>query len=177
MTDAATLDAYGVLTEPTTLRIERLLPGPVERIWSYLTDSDLRRKWLASGVMEPKAGSSFEFVWRNDELGIAAGKRPEGMPEENRMKCLILAFEAPRKLVFTFGEKAEVTWDLTPRGRDVLFTITHRRITDRNVLLSVSAGWHAHVDVLVAITEGKSAQPFWDSWSGLRKEYDQRLTA
>ena len=47
MNQLAFIDAYGVLTEPTTLTIQRLLPGPVERIWSYLTDSELRRKWLA----------------------------------------------------------------------------------------------------------------------------------
>ena len=29
--------SYGVVTEPGTVRIERLLPGPAERIWSYLT--------------------------------------------------------------------------------------------------------------------------------------------
>ena len=29
MTGLATIDAYGVLTEPATLRIERLLPGPI----------------------------------------------------------------------------------------------------------------------------------------------------
>ena len=39
--------AYGELIEPTTLKIQRLLPGPVERIWAYLTDSELRRKWMA----------------------------------------------------------------------------------------------------------------------------------
>ena len=45
-------DDYGELIEPTTLRIQRLLPGPIERIWAYLTDSDLRSKWLAAGAME-----------------------------------------------------------------------------------------------------------------------------
>jgi hypothetical protein len=35
---------YGVLTEPATRAIERLLPGPIERIWAYLTESDLRRQ-------------------------------------------------------------------------------------------------------------------------------------
>ena len=43
MTGLATLDAYGVLTEPQTLKIERLLPGPIERVWAYLTDSELRQ--------------------------------------------------------------------------------------------------------------------------------------
>ena len=52
MTDFASPSAYGVLTEPATLRIERLLPGPIERVWAYLTESDLRRKWLAAGEMQ-----------------------------------------------------------------------------------------------------------------------------
>ncbi len=50
MTELATLDAYGVLTEPATLTIQRLLPGPIERVWAYLTESDLRRQWLAAGA-------------------------------------------------------------------------------------------------------------------------------
>jgi uncharacterized protein YndB with AHSA1/START domain len=49
-------DAYGALIEPTTLKIQRLLPGPIERIWAYLTDSELRRKWLAAGAMEMDEG-------------------------------------------------------------------------------------------------------------------------
>ena len=51
MIDLAGLDAYGVLTEPATLKLERLLPGPIERVWAYLVDSGLRRQWLASGEM------------------------------------------------------------------------------------------------------------------------------
>ncbi len=34
---------YGVVTAPGTVRIQRLLPGPIERIWAYLTDGELRR--------------------------------------------------------------------------------------------------------------------------------------
>ncbi len=54
MTTMLTEGNYGVLTEPATLTIERLLPGPVERAWSYLTDSELRRQWMAAGAMEEK---------------------------------------------------------------------------------------------------------------------------
>jgi len=71
MTELATQDAYGVLTEPTTLKIQRLLPGPIDRVWAYLTQSDLRRQWLAAGEMEMNVGTPFEFVWRNDELSGA----------------------------------------------------------------------------------------------------------
>ena len=37
MTDLAALDTYGALIEPATLKIQRLLPGPIERIWAYRT--------------------------------------------------------------------------------------------------------------------------------------------
>ena len=76
MNELAPLDAYGVLTEPTTLKIQRLLPGSIERVWAYLTDSDLRRQWLAAGEMEMKAGAPFEFLWRNDEFTNTPGQRP-----------------------------------------------------------------------------------------------------
>ena len=36
------------MTEPATLTITRLLPGPIARVWSYLTDGDLRRLLLAA---------------------------------------------------------------------------------------------------------------------------------
>src|SRR6266702_3266314 len=81
MNGIATPNAYGSLIEPTTLKIQRLLPGPVERIWAYLTDSDLRRKWLAAGAMEMKLGAPFELTWRNDELSDPPGARPAGFPE------------------------------------------------------------------------------------------------
>ncbi|MBB3059863.1 uncharacterized protein YndB with AHSA1/START domain [Microbulbifer rhizosphaerae] len=37
------MEDYGVMTAADTLRIERLLPGPLERVWQYLVDSDKRR--------------------------------------------------------------------------------------------------------------------------------------
>jgi hypothetical protein len=39
MSDLAPNDGYGVLTEPTTLTIQRFLPGPIERVWAFLTES------------------------------------------------------------------------------------------------------------------------------------------
>ncbi len=70
--------AYGELIEPATLKIERLLPGPIERVWAYLTESELRRKWLAAGTMTLDAGAPVELVWRNDELTDPPGQRPAG---------------------------------------------------------------------------------------------------
>ncbi len=174
MTEIATLDAYGRLTAPTTLTIQRLLPGPAERIWSYLTESDLRRQWLAAGDMVLEPGAPFEFVWRNEELKPPS-RRPEGAAEEHRLQCEILEVDPPRRLVFTWGTRMEVSFELEPRGQKVLLTIVHSRLPDRSTTLSVSTGWHAHLDVLEAVVSGQAGKPFWDNCAVLKKEYDKRL--
>jgi uncharacterized protein YndB with AHSA1/START domain len=46
------MDKYGTIIAPNTIRFERLLPGPIERVWAYLTDPEKRAKWLASGPMD-----------------------------------------------------------------------------------------------------------------------------
>jgi uncharacterized protein YndB with AHSA1/START domain len=170
-------DDFGSMIEPTTLRIQRLLPGPIERIWAYLTDSDLRRKWLASGAMEGKVGASFELVWRNDELTDPPGKTPDGFGGEHRMASRIVEFDPPRKLTITWNSTGDVTFELEPRGEKVLLTIVHRRFPDRSTLLKHMAGWHMHLDVLVARAGNKEPAPFWDGWARLQKEYDERLPA
>ena len=177
MTDLATLDAYGVLTEPATLKIQRLLPGPIERVWAYLTESELRRKWLAAGEMEMKVGATFELVWRNDELTNPPGQRPPGFSDEHRMQSRITELDPRRKLAIAWEGSGDVSFELEPKGNEVLLTLIHRRLPDRANLLGVGAGWHAHLDVLVARATGKEPEPFWDGLSRLRKEYDRRLPA
>jgi uncharacterized protein YndB with AHSA1/START domain len=177
MTERATLDAYGALTEPATLKIQRLLPGPIERVWAYLTESDLRRQWLAAGEMEMKVGAPVELVWRNDELTNPPGQRPSGFPDEHRMQSRITELDPPRKLAITWGSTGGVSFELEPKGDEVLLTVIHRRVTDRATLLNVSGGWHMHLDVLVARLTGKEPPPFWEGWSRLKKEYERRIPA
>jgi uncharacterized protein YndB with AHSA1/START domain len=177
MTELANCSAYGELIEPATLRVERLLPGPIERIWAYLTESDLRRQWLAAGQMDLKAGSTFELTWRNDQLTDPPGQRPAGFSAEHSIQSRIIEVDPPRKLTYTFGTAGEVTFELTPKGKDVLLTVTHRRLPDRSIMLKVSAGWHMHLDVLVARVTGEKPEPFWDGWKRLQSEYERRLPA
>lgn len=175
MTECTTPDDYGVLTEPATLKIHRLLPGPIERIWAYLTESELRRKWLAAGEMEMKVAAPFELVWRNDELTNPPGQRPPGFGDERRMRSRITELDPPRKLAFAWEGSGDVSFELEPKGNEVLLTVIHRRLPDRATLLRVGAGWHMHLDVLIARTTGKEPEPFWDGRSRLRQEYDRRM--
>ena len=177
MTEAATLDAYGVLTEPATLKIQRLLPGPIERVWAYLTESELRRQWLAAGEMEMKVGAPIELVWRNDELANAPSQRPAGFPEEQRMQSRITELDPPRKLAIAWQGSGDVSFELEPKGSEVLLTVIHRRLPDRPTMLMFGAGWHMHLNILAARAAGREPESFWEGWSRLKKEYDRRLPA
>ena len=177
MTSSATLEPWGKLIEPTTLKIQRLLPDPLERVWAHLVESDLRRRWLAADDMEMRVGSTFELVWRNDELTDPPGHRPDGFGEEECMGGRIIELDAPHRLVFTRGEEGSVCFELEAQGNEVLLTVIHHRLADRSGLLDVSSGWHAHLDVLVARLTGARAVPFWDAWLRLRDEYDRSLPA
>ncbi len=168
---------YGELLEDATVKIERLLPGPVERVWSYLTESELRRKWLASGAMNGAVGSAVELVWRNDELSDPPGNRPPNFPADHRMEVTVTAFEPNSKLAITWGRSGGVTFELEPKGDDVLLTVTHRRLPDRESLLNVSVGWHAHLDILVAVLNDEKSGPFWDGWLALKSDYEKRIPA
>jgi uncharacterized protein YndB with AHSA1/START domain len=177
MNELAPIGSYGVLIEPATLKMERLLPGPIERVWAYLTESDLRSQWMAAGDMPMKIDAPFELVWRNDTLSNPPGKRPDGFAAVQRMQSRITELDAPRRLAITWDGSGSVTFDLEPRGKDVLLTVIHRRVPDRAAVLMFGAGWHMHLDILAARLNGQATQPFWDGWTRLRTEYDRLMPA
>ena len=61
-------DRLGVVIAPRTVRIERILPGPVERVWAYLTESDKRKKWLAQGPMANYVGGDVKLTFHHSQL-------------------------------------------------------------------------------------------------------------
>ena len=177
MNDWTTIDAYGVLTEPTTVKIQRLLPGPADRVWAYLTESDKRRQWLAAGDMDLTVGAPFTLTWRNDELMDEPGQSPDGMGGEHSMDSRITELDPPNRISFAWSNSGDVTFELESRGDEVLLTIIHRRLPSRDMLVKVAAGWHAHVDVLEAKIASVAPRPFWSNWQDLRDEYERRIPA
>lgn len=183
MTMQALQNSYGVVTEPGTVRIERLLPGPVERLWDYLTQSDKRRQWLAGGPMDLRLGGQVENVFRNSELTRNDDPPPAHMAgfAEHRVAGEIIACEPPHLLAYSWGgapgESSEVRFELEPRNGKVLLTVTHRRLAEDGALLNVAAGWHTHLDILAARLEGGEPDGFWRTHTRLVAEYGRRIDA
>jgi uncharacterized protein YndB with AHSA1/START domain len=175
------MNDFGTVTEPGTVRLERLLPGPIERVWAFLTEPEKRRRWLATGPMELRVGGRVALQFNHAELS------EEQTPEKYRQNACapvresrITRCEKPRLLAFTWGSGAEpeseVTFELTVRGEKVLLTLTHRRLADRASMVSVAGGWHIHLAILTDILEGRPPRPFWSTYTALDKEYQSRIS-
>ena len=70
-------EPHGINTGPGEVRLERLLPGPVERIWAYLTDGEKRARWLAAGSTEERVGGKVVLRFRHADLS------PERIPRRS----------------------------------------------------------------------------------------------
>lgn len=173
---------YGVITEAGAIRFERLLPGPIERVWEYVTDSSKRRTWLAEGEMELRPGGAVEMTWRHSELAKPGETTPERFADDegHSMRGRVLRVEPPRLLVYTWPMKegeSEVSFELTERGDKVLLTLTHRKLDSRALVVGVSGGWHTHLEVLRARLEGEDTPRFWETLERANQEYERRTPA
>jgi uncharacterized protein YndB with AHSA1/START domain len=176
---------YGTFPEPETLRFERLLPGPIERVWDYLTKSELKEKWLAAGVVEPKVGGKVELHFYHKKLSENDDPIPDKykeMEDGESFTGRVTQWDPPHLLSYTWSENAEdqseVTFELRPKENNkVLLVLTHRRIgDDRDFIIGALAGWHTHLGILVDRLEGNEPKGFWRIHTKMEKEYEQRLS-
>lgn len=174
---------FGSIVGDGAVRFERLLPGPIERVWSYLTQSERRGTWLAPGEMELRVGGRVELRFRHADLSPASREptpeRFKRYEEGHAMYGRITHFDPPRLLSYTWGgdsdEDSVVTFELVPQGEDVLLILTHRRLADRAAMANVAGGWHTHLQFLEGSLRGSAPVNFWTLFISIEGQYEQRF--
>jgi len=169
----------GTFTARDSVTIERLLPASAEAVWDYLTNPSRLRTWLAGGTVDLRKGG---IIALNFDLIDCPGR--EDM--HGTMQGTITACEPPRLLAYTWGENETrgrgipdslVTFELQPAAKgQTLLRLTHKRLAPKD-MSPVAAGWHAHVDVLLARLENREPRPFNDSYESLEPQYHAALIA
>ena len=178
------MNDFGIATASDTVRIERVLPGPVERVWDYLTDSDKRGTWLAHGDMDLRVGGRVEHVFHNNALTDNDDPPPAKYAQyggEHRMQGRVLECDPPRLLAYSWGEddgsSSRVRFELRPHGGDTHLTVTHSRLSDRDAMISVAGGWHTHLGILADRLAGREPPGFWRTHTQVEAEYERRIPA
>ena len=170
------MESLGKLIAPETLRFERRLRSSIERVWAYLTESDLRGKWLAKGEMDLVVGGKVTLQFLHRELSPEPGAPPEkfkDMEAGHSYTGTVLKVEAPRLLSFTWEGGSEVTFELEELGGEVLLSLTHRRLPAETIA-NTQTGWHTHLDILAADLKGGTRPNFWRQWAIVEAAYRQK---
>jgi len=173
---------YGERIDASTVRFERLLPGPIERVWEYLSDGSKRAAWFAGGNTELKVGGKVELRFNNGSLSTLPDIDP---PQKYREYSADISFDGivtqcdpPRLLAYTWNfedENSEVCFELSEAGDRVRLVLTHRKLDSEREVVDVSAGWHTHLDILEDLLSGREPRPFWKTHTPLEAEYERRV--
>lgn len=152
-------------TAPGTIRLERTLDAPVEKVWRYLTEANLRAQWFMGGT-DARAGGEFELLNDHDNLSDGPAPYPEHYaPYKGRTwEEKVIRFEPPRLLETTFqgGKNGKVRFELIPDGDRSRLIVTHSGIESPTGFEDFGAGWNSHMTVLQERLAGRGIPNFWD---------------
>jgi uncharacterized protein YndB with AHSA1/START domain len=131
------------------VRFERILPGPIERVWEFVTDTARLPQWFGNGMIEPRAGGAVSFM-------------------DGHIRGVVTQWDPPRKLAYTWNvtnpgadrsdyPESYLTITLEPRGDEVLLTLTHLPVLERFEKQN-AMGWHTYLDMLGAALRGETVE-------------------
>jgi uncharacterized protein YndB with AHSA1/START domain len=163
---------------PDTIRLERTLDAPVEKVWRYLTEAELRAQWFMGGS-DAKPNAEFELVTDHDNLSDDEVPYPadhecyKGMVWKER----VIRFDPPHLLETTFqgGKNGTVTYELSPQGDRTRLVLTHRGIVSATGAQDFGGGWTAHLAVLEERVAGRGVKDFWALYERSREAVRKAL--
>jgi uncharacterized protein YndB with AHSA1/START domain len=125
------------------VRLERRLPGPIERVWDHLTKPQLLRAWFGDdSSIEPELGGAVRLIG-------------------GHIRGTITQWAPPHRLSYTwnvFGPgdppgarsaypESYLTLTLEPRGEQVLLVLEHLPVLERFEKQN-AMGWHTFLDIV-----------------------------
>lgn len=146
------------------VRLERLLPGPIERVWEHLTNTGLLVAWFGEkSSIEPRQGGAVRLM-------------------DGHIRGTVTQWHPPKKLAYTwnvFGPsdppdaesaypESYLTLTLESRGDQVLLVLDHLPVLERFEKQN-AMGWHTFLDILADTLAGHNVRA--------RQEYSVRNAA
>jgi uncharacterized protein YndB with AHSA1/START domain len=167
----------GSILDLHTVEFKRLLPGPIELAWDYLTKPELLKTWFADVTLEPRDGGAVEVRFGGEAC------------ETGGVQGTIREYRKPHVIAFSWIQwhqkpdgsredidEGEVRFALEERGDKVLLTLLHRGLPTRE-LPGHGAGWHAYLDNLESRISGGGGIDFRQVFRELHPRYEERVTA
>lgn len=166
----------GIILPPDTLRLERLLPGPIERVWSFIVDAEKRARWFAGGLLEPRVGGRIDWPYRHAELSHEKETPARfAATESYHLIGTVTRWEPPHTLAFTW-DYTEVIIALAAEGEKVRFTLTQLRVPPE-MHVGVAAGLNTNLVLLDDALTGAPPHGFWSTFAAFEAAYATALAS
>jgi len=168
----------GSILDLHTVELKRLLPGPIELAWDYLTKQELLKTWFADMTLEHRVGGAVTIRFSEDEACSTTGVR--GTVREFRQPHVV-AFSWIQQRLQPDGsrkgvDEGSVRFELAERGNKVLLTLLHTGLPIHE-LANHSAGWHAFLNNLDSLMSGRGKIDFMEVFRDLHPGYVERIAA
>ena len=154
-----------------TLRFERRLKHPVEKVWRALTEPAELEHWFPQRVEGASSadggpfvpGGKLRFPFREP---LMLGDEDEVVPD---FEGEVLEVDPPRLLSYTWAGDV-LRFELIPDGDDGCLLVFTDTFTEHGKAARDGSGWHVCLDGLEARLD-HAAPPEADRWRGLYDHY------
>jgi uncharacterized protein YndB with AHSA1/START domain len=146
-------DEKGRIDKVPSVTFTRILPGPIERVWSFIAETKNLPAWFGNdSTIEPRQGG---------KVSLMGG----------HIRGTVTQWQPPKKLVYTWNvyepsdppnatsafPESYPTFELDPAGNDVRLTLTHFPVLERFVNQN-AMGWHTMLDIVSAGLRGQKIE-------------------
>ncbi|MEO6433824.1 MAG: SRPBCC family protein [Sphingomicrobium sp.] len=164
---------------PDSIRLERLFDAPVETVWRYLTEAELRQTWFMGGTDVVGVGE-FDLLIDHDKLSDEGDVPPPESYAKSKGATWteqVIRYEPPRVLETTFqgGKNGRVTYELAADGEGTRLVLTHRGIASGTGAHDFGGGWTSHLAVLEQRLAGGGVANFWELHARSREAVAEML--
>ncbi|MGI5160066.1 SRPBCC family protein [Microbispora sp. CA-102843] len=131
------------------LRFERRIRHPQAKVWRAITETGQLRAWFVQILdydrfqLDLTPGAKIAFV---DRQGTVIG---EGE---------VIRVDPPKLLEYTWDSEI-LRWELEPDGDDGCRLVFTNIVDDPGAAPALGAGWHAGLDALEALLDGRPVEP------------------
>ena len=143
----------GEILDLPSVKFVRRMPGPIERVWSHITDTRLLPSWFGEDSrIEPRQGGAVRLMG-------------------GHIRGVVTQWQPLRKLIYTWNvfepddgpeavsayPESYPSFELEAHGGDVVLTFMHFPIPERFIPQN-AMGWHTMLDTLTAAVRGETIE-------------------
>lgn len=147
------------------LRFERRFAHSQAKVWRAITETDQLRAWFVEILDYDRSCLDFTEAAKLTFVSKGEGQAATGYGE-------VIRINPPHLLEYTWDAET-LRWELEAVGEGACLLVFTNIFDDRPSAVAVAPGWHAGLDSLTALLNGRQSDH--SAWEHLQDDYARAL--